>query len=255
MDYHKLGRRAIKTDSRTLRLARYLTAELPAPAPSLDYTKGITSYGQMLNNELGDCTIAGLGHAIQTWTANTAKEVTVTDATVLAGYENFCGYNPADPSTDQGGIELDVLNDWKNQGFGGYPLHSFVSANPRNTRQLKQAIGLFGGVYIGMGLPISAQNQIGSVWDVVRDDGTGNTVPGSWGGHAVWCPKYDGTNKELDYVTCITWGGLQKMSTRFWLKYVDECYGLLSAAWINAVGGAPNGFNLAQLEADLAAIH
>lgn len=251
MDTRKLGRKAIKMDSRTLRLARYLTPVLPAPAPSLDWTKGISSFGMMLNDRLGDCTIAALGHAIQVWTANTSAEITVPDKTILGGYENFCGYNPTDPSTDQGGIELDVLNDFKKLGFGGHSLLAFASVRPSNTRLVKQAIELFGGVYIGISLPVSAQSQ--TVWDVVKDNGSGNTEPGSWGGHAVFVPKYTGTNKVLTDLTCITWGGLQKMTAAFWRKYVDETYALLSPSWL-AAAGAPNGFDLAQLEDDLEGI-
>lgn len=247
----KLGRRAIKTDSRTLRLSRYLTAGLAAPPPLYDWTRGLTRFGMMLNDSLGDCTIAALGHAIQIWTTNTSAELTLPDATILNGYQQFCGYNPADPTTDQGGFALDVLKDFKSQGLGGQTIIGFMAANPANTRELKQAIYLFGGVYIGLNLPISAQSQ--AVWDVVPDDGTGNTVPGSWGGHAVFVPAYGGTNKVLTDATCITWGGLQKMTRAFWVKYVDECYAPLSPSWIAATG-APNGFNLAQLEADLSQI-
>ena len=80
----KLGRKAIKTDSRTLAFGDYLTPGLPPPPPSADWTKGITSWGMMLNDTLGDCTIAGAAHAIQVWTANTGSMVTVPDSTILS---------------------------------------------------------------------------------------------------------------------------------------------------------------------------
>lgn len=43
------------------------------------------------------------------------------------------------------------------------------------------------------------------------------------------------------------------MTVAFWKKYVDEAHTLLSPDWI-AAKGAPSGFNLAQLQADLAMI-
>jgi hypothetical protein len=43
------------------------------------------------------------------------------------------------------------------------------------------------------------------------------------------------------------------MTVAFWSKYCDEAHALLSPAWISTKG-APNGFNLAQLQADLQAI-
>ena len=136
----KLGRKAIKSDSRTLALAKYLTPALPPPPPTADWTKGITNWGMMLNGPdpsapqfpdgLGDCTIAGVAHAVQVWTANTGTMVTVPDPTILSYYEEWDGYRPNDPTSDQGGIELDVLKDWKQSGFAGNELLAFADPKP-----------------------------------------------------------------------------------------------------------------------------
>jgi hypothetical protein len=248
----KLGRKAIVTDSRTLKLAKYFTSELPPPPPHRNWTKGINSWGMLMNDTLGDCTCAAIGHAVQVLTANASTEAVVTDAEVLGIYENWCGYNPADPSTDQGGICLDVLNDFKQQGFAGHKLLAFASALPANTQHIQQAINLFGGVYIGLGLPVSAQAQTGNggTWDVVPQNAAGDSTAGSWGGHCVWVCSYDATG-----LLCITWGALQKMTWPFWNAYVDECYGLVGQDWINSAGNAPNGFALAALESDVVQIN
>jgi len=242
----KLGRKAVKTDSRTLCLARYMTPALPAPPPAVDWTKGKTSFGMMLNNALGDCTIAGVAHAIQILTLNAAAEVTPPDDVVQSYYEQWDGYNPADPETDKGGVELDVLNKWRTQGFAGHELLAFADPNVANGEEIRQSIALFGGVYIGLSLPMSAQTQ--DVWDVAPDPGDGSTQAGSWGGHCVFVAGYDQKG-----FTCITWGELKKITTAFWQKYCDEAHALLSPDWLTA-NGAPSGFNLQQLQADLAAI-
>ncbi len=241
----KLGRKAIKTDSRTLKLGKYLTTGLPAPPPTADWTKGITSWGMMLNDTLSDCTIAGCGHAVQVWTANTGKEVTLPNASIEKYYEKWDGYVRGDPSTDNGGIELDVLNDWKKQGFAGNTLTAFADPRPANLTEIRQSIALFGGVYIGLSLPVTAQNQ--EVWDVVAHGGA-NAKPGSWGGHSVFVPAYDQNG-----FTCITWGARKTMTLAFWNKYCDEAHTLLSQDWLSAKG-SPSGFNQAQLLADLKAI-
>ena len=36
--------------------------ELPAPPPHVDWTKGQKNWGMMKNDQLGDCTAAGVGH-------------------------------------------------------------------------------------------------------------------------------------------------------------------------------------------------
>jgi hypothetical protein len=241
----KLGRKAIKTDSRTLKLARYLTPALPPPPPSKDWTKGVTSWGMMLNDSLGDCTIAGVAHAIQVFTANTGSMVTVPDATIKSYYEQWDGYVPGNPSTDSGGVELDVLNDWRKQGFASNTLLAFADPKSANLTEVRQSISLFGGVYIGLSLPLTAQTQ--DVWDVVPRGGA-MAKPGSWCGHCVFVPKYD----EKGF-TCITWGQLKTMTVAFWNKYCDEAHTLLAQDWL-AAKGALNGFDQAQLEADLNAI-
>jgi hypothetical protein len=241
----KLGRKAIKTDTRTLQLSAYLKPALPPPPPSADWTKGITGWGEMLNDQLGDCTIAGAGHAIQVWTANTTGIVTVPDSTIEAMYEKWDGYVPGDASTDTGGVELDVLNDWRQQGLGGHTLVAFADPKFSNLVEIRQSIALFGGVYIGLALPLTAQNQ--DVWDVVPSGGA-NAKKGSWGGHCVFVPKYDDKG-----FTCITWGQLKTMTVAFWKEYCDEAHTLLGQDWLSGKG-SPDGFDMAQLQADLSAI-
>lgn len=246
MTYYKLGKQKAKFDSRTLQLGRYLTA-LPNPPAALSWTKNVTSFGSMLNTDLGCCTISAVGHAVQVWTENLGKEITVADSVIENYYEKWDGYNPADPSTDQGGIELDVLKKWQGSDFDSHKLDAFASVSPSNLTHIKQSIQLFGGVYMGVELPLSAQNQ--KVWDVAPWWSWTSSDPGSWGGHAMWVPAFN-----VKGPIGITWGMLKQMTWRFWNKYVSESYALLSKDWLNAQSIAPNKFNLAQLEQDLAAL-
>jgi hypothetical protein len=169
----------------------------------------------------------------------------VPDPTIESYYEKWDGYVPGNPSTDRGGIELDVLNDWQKQGFAGNTLLAFADPKAANLVEVRQSIALFGGVYIGLSLPLTAQTQ--DVWDVVPRGGA-KAKPGSWGGHCVFVAKYDQHS-----FTCITWGQLKVMTVAFWNKYCDEAHALLTQDWIGAKG-SPSGFDLAQLQADLKAI-
>lgn len=222
----KLGKLAAKHDPRTLRLARFFAAELAPPPDASDYTKGVTQFSMMLNDQLGCCTIAGCGHGVQIWSLNKEQaEYTPPDDAILQKYELWCGYNPQDPDSDQGGVEIDVLNDWRQSAFWGHKLHAYADTDPGNVEHVKQAIHLFGGVYIGLSLPLSANDQLNASepWSLVEGD---KAEPGSWGGHAVFCPAYDASG-----ITCITWGQLQKMDWAFWQKYTDECHALLGVDW------------------------
>jgi hypothetical protein len=246
----KLGKKPRRYDRRTLRLARYFTPALPPPPPAVTNSGSVTNWGMMLNGPntygkgvpsdgLGDCTIAGVAHAIQVWTLSKGNEITVPDSTVLHYYEQWDGYNPSNPNSDQGGDELTVLKDWRKQKFSGHPLRAFADPDPQDELHVKQAIMLFGGLYIGLELPISAQTQ--DVWDV---DASPNGQPGSWGGHCVFVPNYD-----AETLTCITWGELKKMTWGFWGTCCDEAHALLSTDW-----RPPAGFDMAALEADLAKV-
>ena len=241
----RLGRRAVKTDSRTLKLGKYLKNGLPPAPAAVDWTNGITDWGMMLNDQRGDCTIAAAAHALQVWSAHTTGEITVPDETILSYYEKWDGYKPGDDGTDGGGIELDVLTKWQKSDFDQHKLVAFADPLYTNLEQIRQAIYLFGGVYIGIALPVSAQKQ--DIWDVVPNGGD-DAKPGGWGGHAVFVPKYDATT-----FTCITWGALKTMTVAFWLEYVDEAHALLGHNWLSHKG-SPSGFAMAELQVDLGLI-
>jgi hypothetical protein len=354
----KLGKLPARHDPRTLRMACYLAGAGQAPPlqppAAVDYTRVITTWGMMLNDQLGCCTIAAVGHAVQAWTANASAELTVPDSAILQYYEQWDGYDPAEPATDQGGVELDVLNHWRQQGFNGQTLDAYVAIDlkqsevrgpesgvskavtsdewrvtsigaqspessvgntqsevnglqsgfpipnsevnssgaganppcqptlsvhpptpsaqpPAPLPEVATAIWLFGGAYIGLELPITAQNQ--EVWDVPKNPG-GNDEPGSWGGHAVYLVGYEsglgvrgqGLGAETSApaspnppslipnpctLTCITWGQVKKMTWAWFEKYCSEAYALVSKDWLKSSGVAPSGFDLATLESDL----
>ncbi len=188
-------------------LAKYTAALPPAPV-SVDWSGGIKAWGVMRNDMLGDCTCAAVGHAIQTWTKNAGVEKTIPDSAVVGLYSAVSGYTPANPASDQGAVETDVLTYWLKHRVDGHPLDGFVALQPKDIRDVKDAIWLFGGVYTGLALPVSAQAQ--DVWVVPPQGLVGDGAAGSWGGHAVYVVAYDSRG-----LTCITWGALEAHELEF----------------------------------------
>lgn len=201
----KLGKKQAKLLKGLPALGKY-TLSLPASPPEADYSVGLKHLGQMANDSLGDCTIAAVGHAIQTWTSLTKpEEVVLSDATIIDRYAKWCGYVPGDPNTDMGGVATDVLRSWYQNPIEGHSLSGFASIRPGNRASIRDAVYLFGVAYIGVQLPLAAQN---GAWDIspgalLTDD---NAV-GSWGGHAIPIVAYD-----AETVRFITWGKFKDAS-------------------------------------------
>jgi len=247
----KLGKQPVRHDPRTLLFASYLTPALPTPPATFDLTKKVgASWGMMANDQIGDCTCAAAGHLIMEWTANAGKKmVTPTDKQIIAAYSSITGYNPVTGANDNGAQEVDVLNYWRQTGIANDKIGAYVALEPANHTHIMDSVYIFEGCYIGLRLPKSAQAQTQNhqPWSVPPGGPTGDGAPGSWGGHAVPVVAYDARS-----ITVVTWGALQTMTWGFWAAYCEEAYAILSTDYITGKKTTPQGFNLQQLQTDLA---
>jgi hypothetical protein len=225
---------------------RLAAKHVPAFPASINYAPAnVVDWGMFLNDQLGDCTCAAFYHALQIWSLGSNKpELTESDASVLALYEKATGYNPADPSTDQGGVEQNVLTYTLKSGApmdGGqvHKISAFYEVDPRNTSDVKQTIFECGLAYIGFDVPQNLMPDDGetpSIWTVEPDQEI-------IGGHAIILTGYDSQGLDL-----ISWGAKYRMTWEFFATYVDEVYGIADPEWIKATGQTPCGLTLQQLE-------
>ncbi len=241
----KLGKLPVRTDVRTLSLGRYVDTALLPPAPaSIDLTVHVPDWPMYGNDRIGDCTTAAAGHMIEAWSAAArGQAVEISDAAVLDAFDHVKVVDPA--TGEEGAVELDVLRYWRTSGIGRHRIGAFARVSVHDLSLVRSAAYLFGGLYIGLALPLTAQTQ--AVWDWTGSL-AGPARPGSWGGHAV-----DVVGYADDALVVVTWGALKRMTWSFWDRYVDECYCILSDDFL-AEGKAPNGFDLAALNADLALV-
>jgi hypothetical protein len=219
--------------------AAFNRAALPAPPPVVNWYDGIT-FPMFGNDYAGDCVPAEQGHHEQVLTTFGLRQpATFTDAQILGVYSAITGYDPNDPSTDQGTVIQDAMNYWRRTGVVGHKITAFAEVNVQDVTEVRTALALFGPLSIGVNFPASAMDQFnaGEPWDVVRNDG------GIEGGHCVALVGYDAT-----YYYVVTWGAVQKVTPAWWRKYVEEAWTPLSREWINAQTGLdPEGVDLSAL--------
>jgi hypothetical protein len=239
----RFGKHPPKLDYRNLRFGNYASG-LKAPPAEDDVLKRV--YDKLKindpkalfpmdgNDTKGDCTCAGLAHAITVFRGLLGDKRIMPTASVLKLYFKLTG------GPDTGLNELDVLNYWRKNAVDGDKILAFAQLNVKKHDQIKQAIHEFGGCYLGF------QVQENAIPDF---DARKPWTPGKLtnDGHAVYAVAYDDKT-----VTVLTWGNTQVATWGWWDECVDEAYAILPPE--AKKNGWAQGFDYDQLQHDLAAL-
>ncbi len=240
----KLGKKAVVYDNRDFKFARYLTQRVP---PQFGHEQNIGAWGMLANDRVGCCVFSGAAHEHMVWGTEGFAPTPFSDASVLSDYSAVTGYDPADPSTDQGTLVRDAMKYRRATGLldaagQRHQIAAYVALEPGNLDELRQALYLFGVVGVGIEFPGSAMDQFdaGQPWAV---------TPGSRveGGHYVPLVAYRGN------FVCVTWGKLQEVTESFLARYCDEAWAMLSPEML-LDGKSPEGFDVEALRSDLNAL-
>lgn len=229
-----LGKHPAKPDPRVPMMVSLVGESDPmAPPEEQNWYSSIAAWPMDDNDTVGDCTSAGVAHAIQQWTLYGQNMSVIMQASaVLALFQLTKA-----PGGD-GAYLIDVMKFWMQKGVQtGYGLHKitgFAAIDPSNAAHVKCGIAWFGNVVVGLGLPLSAQTQ--DVWIVVSGAASG---VGSWGGHCVLLVGYD-----ANWIYFVSWGRVMKMNWEFFDAYCDEAYVAITPDFAKPPGVAPSGFSL-----------
>ncbi|HTB90758.1 MAG TPA: hypothetical protein VK743_22510 [Steroidobacteraceae bacterium] len=266
MEKLKLGKLPATYDKRDLMFARYRTAEaLPSHPKYFGHEKLVGQDAwKMLGNGpddsvapnfegASDCVFAGGDHETMLWTLEGKTPATFVGKNAIADYSAVTGYNIKAPlvhgvnPTDKGTQTRDGLKYRQKTGLiddkgHRHKIGAYVSVELGNLDQLLEALYLFGVVGIGIQFPDSAMDQFNEnkPWSVVSG-------PPPTEGHYI--PLVANRNNLL----CVTWGRIQQMTVAFYKKYCDEAWAILSPEML-VKGKSLEGFNLAELQKDLANI-
>ena len=208
----------------------------------------ISDWEMLANDTVGDCVIAGGMHETMLWTANGSTQASVSTAAAIKNYSAITGYDPKDPSTDQGTDMQAAASYRRKTGLldaagRRHKVGAYLSIDPGDLEQHFLAIYLFGAIGIGLRFPDSAMGQFhaGQPWTVVKRARIE-------GGHYV-----SGVARRAGELIVVTWGREQVVDPAFLAKYNDESVAYVSTEYLRK-GRSPEGFDADQLNADLAEI-
>jgi hypothetical protein len=239
MSNFKLGRLPANPATPKLKLSSFLSPEFTYPE-NRDWMSQVSNWPMYLNDRIGDCTCATVGHLLQIFNRyGQKKDVRISDADVLKAYSDVSGYDPNTGANDDGAVVQDVLDYWRKTGVGGHKILAFAQVDFKNADELRQAVNIFGNIYLGINFPNTAMQQFDNdqIWDYV--DGAY-----SEGGHAINAGYYDVSDGMWKVVT---WGRVQPMTQAFFDEYVEEAWVVISQEWLDANGRNPEGLDMATL--------
>jgi hypothetical protein len=224
---------------------------LPPATGVIDRCSQVTDWQMALNDQVGDCTIAGACHMFAAMAVYGGHpEPLFSDQEITTAYSAVSGYVPGDPSTDNGADMQTVLAYLQATGMTDEAGHVHKVAgyaafgDPADEVLLAQVLDVFGSVYVGVNLPSSAETEFGQgqPWD---------WQPSSQiaGGHCIVLQKRSvGGIGVLDYVT---WGAVTKATRGFQRHYAEEAWAVVGADWLEASGDSITGLDLQQLLSDM----
>lgn len=239
VDIRKAGLRgalpAQKLDMGTLR--DYMKGVLPTPPKSFDYGPLVKNYPMADNDRLGCCTVSGVVHLLQVAYAEIGEIFTYPgDADVQSTYFGLTG------GKDTGCVETQVLKTWQTAGLFDTKIAAYCPVNPKDDAEMAAACFLFGGVYLGVEMPESAESQFENhePWHL--------TIPRGRpvGGH---CVVATGVNRAG--IDLITWGAETTMTWDWWEHYGSEAYVVVPEVFVEIDHGPIVKLDITALEADL----
>ncbi len=215
----------------------FVTGALPSIPESWDWTTKVASWGLDGNDAIGDCAEVGtLDNLFRIWASVEGRPWTPTSAEVQQAYSTITGYNPSNPSTDQGSIEADVLNFAKKTGLEGHTIDAWAGTDPHDIAKVKLGIYLCGGAVVGLDLPRDWQSQASlDEWDY-----TGQPADG--GGHEVVAAAYNARGIKI-----VTWAQTKWLTWAYVQHYMSDIDLAISRDWFNEAGVSPTGLNVDEL--------
>jgi len=252
------GRRAPK-NTPALRFRSFLSSAVPAYPQNADYLAKLSGWQMLGNDAVGDCNAVTWANMRRLVTATLTTEYYPTQAQVWQFYQTqnpdfdpngSSATNGPGSNADQG---MDVQTGLEylhaNGGPDGVKAVAFAKVDHTNLDEVKAALAIFGGLWLGIQVLDANQQQFaqGQPWT----DVAGSPIDG---GHAILGGGYD-----IADVKFITWAKETEFAESFWNGVVQGSP-LVEEAWVViwpehlGTNAFEQGVDQAQLAADYQAL-
>lgn len=224
-DEFKLGKQDHESDHRTIMFSDFVASDIQVPVSwNFDSRRAKFPLHMWGNDDYGDCVLAAQANGtVRNERVETGRTPKITDEDVVARYKAMTGCQSPGDAHDNGLVMLEALRNWRagwSVGNKTYQIAAFGQVNHSDAASLRRCCYLFNGLQLGFNLPMNAQQGThNGLWDSVPGAGS---QPGSWGGHAVYCKRFD-----ADSIYVLTWGREVRVTNSFINNYCDEAWSVI----------------------------
>jgi hypothetical protein len=239
----RFGKKPPLRDYRTLQFGMYLKDDIPEPPSATNLTKRVCAnlgykpeylFPLLSNDTLGNCTVVGMAHGSTVYHGMVSQLHIPCQSEVIRIYNHLTG------GVDSGLYLLDVIKYWRRIGIEESKIYAYANVNHVNHTHVKQAISIFGGLFMGFQCQEKVLDEFRSKkpWQIGKKINAG---------HAVYVTGYNDDGVEV-----LTWGTTQLGTWAWWDEHVDESYALLPPE--AKVEGFTTGFDFERLKEDLSEV-
>lgn len=216
-------------------LTFYVAGALPAPPPEVA-APAVSNWQMLGNDQYGDCGVASLEHTFMADAVITHEtEPEADDAQAVSYYLDYTG------GQDTGVVLSQYLQHVRSTGYYGHTVHAYAPVKVHDIPTIQTVVNMYGAAYTGITVTAAMQSAFGAHDPWTLQVCSGQVI----GGHAVPIVGYND-----EYLTIVTWGGLQNITYSAWHHISSEAWGVITGEFV-AANGDGRGINLSALTADL----
>lgn len=216
-------------------LTYYVAGSLPKAPPSVVSPK-VADWGMLANDTVGDCGVASAEHVFMADASIT--HLTEPEAGAEQAKDYYFKYTGGQ---DSGVVLSQYLAYVRKNGYYGHTLHAYAPVKVSDIPTLQSVVNLYGAAYTGITVTAAMQQAFSMHRPWTLAVCSGQII----GGHAVPIVGYTD-----EYLTIVTWGGLQNITYSAWHHIASESWALITGEFVTANGDG-RGVALDVLNADL----